>query len=54
MYIREITIQRFRHLENIHLGPFDQPTDDSDSICLAGPNGGGKSSILELIGFALY
>jgi ABC-type lipoprotein export system ATPase subunit len=53
MYIREIRIQKFRHLENVNLGPFEQPNSQSDSICLAGPNGGGKSSILELIGYAL-
>lgn len=53
MYIREININKFRHLEKIHLGPFSKPPDQSELIVLAGPNGGGKSSILELLSFAL-
>lgn len=53
MYVREIHINKFRHLENIHLGPFTQPPDHSDLIVLAGPNAGGKSSVLELLGYAL-
>ena len=53
MYIQEIHIKTFRHLENVHLGPFMLPPNGSDLIVLAGPNGGGKSSILELLGFAL-
>jgi predicted ATPase len=40
-------------LEGVTLGPFREPSSQSDLISLAGPNGGGKSSILELIGFAL-
>lgn len=53
MYIREIHIKEFRHLKNVHLGPFTQSFNHSDLIVLAGSNGSGKSSILELIGFAL-
>lgn len=53
MFIREIHIEKFRHLKDVHLGPFGQPPDQSDLIALAGPNGGGKSSILELLGKAL-
>lgn len=53
MYIKEIHINKFRHLDNIHLGPFPEPPDQSDLIVLAGPNGGGKSSILELLSYAL-
>jgi energy-coupling factor transporter ATP-binding protein EcfA2 len=53
MFIREIHINKFRHLKDVHLGPFGQPPDQSDLIALAGPNGGGKSSILELLGKAL-
>jgi energy-coupling factor transporter ATP-binding protein EcfA2 len=53
MFIREIHIEKFRHLKDVHLGPFGQPPDQSDLIVLAGPNGGGKSSILELLGKAL-
>jgi predicted ATPase len=53
MFISEIHIRSFRHLENIHLGSFAIPSAKSDLVVLAGPNGGGKSSILELLGFAL-
>lgn len=53
MYVREIHIDNFRHLQNVHLGPFPQPTQLSEAIALAGPNGGGKSSVLELLGYAL-
>jgi predicted ATPase len=53
MFVREIHIAKFRHLKDVHLGPFGQPPDRSDLIALAGPNGGGKSSILELLGKAL-
>lgn len=53
MYIRQIYIKTFRHLENVRLGPFSQPHSGSELIVLAGPNGGGKSSILELLGYAL-
>jgi ABC-type siderophore export system fused ATPase/permease subunit len=50
MYVREIHIKSFRHLEEVHLGPFILPPTGSDLVVLAGPNGGGKSSILELLG----
>ena len=53
MYIKQIEIQKYRHLEGIKLGPFLRPPDSSDLVVLAGPNGGGKSSILELISLAL-
>jgi predicted ATPase len=53
MYISSIDIKSFRHLKNIQLGPFHQNELMSECILIAGPNGGGKSSILELIGFAL-
>lgn len=53
MYIADIHIDHFRHLQNVRLGPFDPPGKSSDLVVLAGPNGGGKSSVLELIGFAL-
>lgn len=53
MYIREIHINKFRHLEDVHLGPFSSPPNQSDLIVLAGPNAGGKSSVLELLGYAL-
>lgn len=53
MYVKEIHIESFRHLKDVHLGPFAQPPEQSDLVVLAGPNGGGKSSILELLGYGL-
>lgn len=53
MYVQEIHIKSFRHLKDVHLGPFVLPPNGSDLVVLAGPNGGGKSSILELLGYAL-
>lgn len=53
MYVRDIRIESFRNLRDVGLGPFSPPTAKSDLVILAGPNGGGKSSILELIGYAL-
>lgn len=53
MYIKKIEIREYRHLKDITLGPFRPPTEISDLIVLAGPNGGGKTSILELVSLAL-
>lgn len=53
MYIKRIDINKYRHLENVKLGPFFPPSVSSKLVVLAGPNGGGKSSILELISRAL-
>jgi len=53
MFIKEINIKNFRHLKDVRLGPFAQPPDQCDLVVLAGPNGGGKSSILELLGYGL-
>ena len=53
MYIKRIDINKYRHLENVKLGPFSSPSVSSEMVVLAGPNGGGKSSILELISSAL-
>lgn len=53
MYIHEIRIAKFRHLENVVIGPLKFNSKSSETFVLAGPNGGGKSSILELIGYAL-
>jgi len=53
MYIREIRINKFRHIEGVELGPFGQPSQNCDLVVLAGPNAGGKSSVLELVGYAL-
>ncbi len=53
MYIKKIDIGKYRHIEAVSLGPFTAPMGLSETIVLAGPNGGGKSSILELISLAL-
>lgn len=53
MHIREINIKKFRHLENLIIGPLNMPKNISDLVVLAGPNGSGKSSVLELISYAL-
>ena len=53
MYIKEIRVKSFRHLENVNLGPFTEPPNQSELVVLAGPNAGGKSSVLELLGYAL-
>jgi energy-coupling factor transporter ATP-binding protein EcfA2 len=49
MYIVELKIHAFRHLHDAMFGPFRQPINPSELIILAGPNGGGKSSVLELL-----
>src|SRR6185503_6835543 len=53
MFISQIHIRSFRHIENVHISPFAEPPASSDLVVLAGPNGGGKSSVLELLGYAL-
>jgi len=53
MYIKQINIRKYRHIEDLEIGPFLRPSDASDLIVFAGPNGGGKSSVLELISQAL-
>ena len=53
MYIKEISIGKFRHLENTKIVPLNFNPKASDLTVIAGPNGSGKSSILELIGYAL-
>lgn len=53
MYVDSIKIGKFRHIENVTLGPIAAPLSDSATVALAGPNGGGKSSILELISYGM-
>jgi predicted ATP-dependent endonuclease of OLD family len=53
MYISEIRIAKFRHIENVVIGPLKFNSKSSETFVFAGPNGGGKSSILELISYAL-
>src|SRR3954470_20399511 len=52
MFIQEVTIHEFRNLKCVHLGPFGAPTKKSDIVVLAGANGGGKSSVLEVLSYA--
>lgn len=52
MHIRAIRIERFRHLRDIEITAPAQKGAAS-GIVLAGPNGGGKSSILEVLSFAI-
>lgn len=53
MYIEELRISSYRHLRDIKFGPFRAPVNPSELIVLAGPNGGGKTSVLELLSRAL-
>lgn len=53
MYINNIKIKKFRHLENEELGPFNILNRNSELVAFAGPNGSGKSSVLELISYGL-
>jgi len=53
MFISKIKIKKFRHLENEELGPFTFNSKTSDLIVFAGPNGSGKTSVLELLGYSL-
>ena len=53
MFISKIKIKKFRHLENQEIGPFTFNSKTSDLIVFAGPNGSGKTSVLELLGYSL-
>jgi len=53
MYIKRMQIGKYRHIESIEFGPFRPPAKLSDLVVLAGPNGGGKTSVLELVSLAL-
>ena len=52
MFIKNIRVEQFRHLRGLALGPFVQD-EESTAIALAGPNGGGKSSLLEIVSYAV-
>jgi AAA domain, putative AbiEii toxin, Type IV TA system len=52
LYISAIRIGRFRHLVDVEIvAPVQR--DSSSAIVLAGPNGGGKSSVLEVVSYAI-
>lgn len=53
MYIKEIAVENYKLLENVTIGSFEEPSDNSELIVLAGANGSGKSSILELLANSL-
>ena len=53
MHVAQIEIARFRHVLDAKVGPLGPPGPRSDLVVLAGPNGGGKSSIVDLVAFAL-
>jgi predicted ATPase len=53
MFIEQLRVDRFRHLREIEFGTFRAPTKIGELIVLAGQNGGGKSSILELLALGL-
>jgi len=53
MFIEHLRVDRFRHLRTVEFGPFRAPTKIGELIVLAGQNGGGKSSILELLASGL-
>lgn len=52
MHVAQVTIGRFRHLEDVNIGALEPPRT-SEVVVLAGPNGGGKSSVLELLAWSL-
>ena len=53
MFIERVLVERFRHLQNADIGPFRQPAEIGELIVPAGPNGGGKSSLLELLSLGI-
>lgn len=51
MYVAELRINKFRHIQDAQIGPLPRIAEESEVVVLAGPNGGGKSSILELLSY---
>jgi len=47
MYIEKIILKNFRNLKNQKIGPFSE-----DVNLLMGPNGSGKTNVLEAIGLS--
>ena len=55
MYIKSVSIRKFRHLENEKIGPLHILGKSSDLIVFAGPNGSGKSTLgLVIMGHPNY
>jgi hypothetical protein len=52
MFVANLRIDAFRHLSNVQIGPLSAPSA-STPVVPAGPNGGGKSSVLEVLSYAL-
>lgn len=53
MYVAQLKVARFRQIQDAEIGPFREPDKLGELIVLAGANGSGKSSVLELLSFGL-
>lgn len=53
VYVEKMIIGRFRHMQDISVGPLHEPGATSELNVLAGANGSGKSSVLELLSYGL-
>ncbi|MEU4762626.1 AAA family ATPase [Actinosynnema sp. NPDC023794] len=51
MYVKRVKIYEFRNIRDVEFGPFEEPGSLAELVALTGPNGGGKSSVLELIAY---
>lgn len=53
MYITQLRIANFRRLRDVEIGSFREPVGLGELIVLAGANGSGKSSVLELLSYGI-
>lgn len=53
MYITQLRIASFRRMRDVEIGPFREPVGLGELIVLAGANGSGKSSVLELLSYGI-